>query len=100
MRVDYFLAASAVKNCKKHAVSKSAGSAASTKGGCASSRLDHGLKFYVIWGGCASSRLISEFSDSASAEVSHTGIGISILVELTSKGLEPVFVRFFDFFAT
>ena len=32
-------------------------------GGCASSRLDHGLKFYVIWGGCASSRLISEFFD-------------------------------------
>ena len=27
-------------------------------GGCASSRLDHGLKFYVIQGGCASSRLI------------------------------------------
>ena len=34
-------------------------------GGCASSRLDHGLKFYVIQGGCASSRLISEFSDCA-----------------------------------
>ena len=32
-------------------------------GGCASSRLDHGSKFYVIRGGCASSRLISEFSD-------------------------------------
>ena len=32
-------------------------------GGCASSRLEHGLKFYVIRGGCASSRLISEFSD-------------------------------------
>ena len=32
-------------------------------GGCASSRLDHGLKFYVIQGGCASSRLISGFSD-------------------------------------
>ena len=27
--------------------------------GCASSRLDHGLKFYGISGGCASSRLIS-----------------------------------------
>ena len=26
--------------------------------GCASSRLDHSLKFYVICGGCASSRLI------------------------------------------
>ena len=32
-------------------------------GGCASSRLDHGLKFYGIQGGCASSRLISGFSD-------------------------------------
>ena len=31
-------------------------------GGCASSRLDHGLEFYVIQGGCASSRLIHEFS--------------------------------------
>ena len=31
----------------------------SPKGGCASSRLDHGLKFYGIQGGCASSRLIS-----------------------------------------
>ena len=28
-------------------------------GGCASSRLDHGLKFYGIRGGCASSRLIN-----------------------------------------
>ena len=35
-------------------------------GGCASSRLDHGLKFYVIQGGCASSRLIHEFLDCAS----------------------------------
>ena len=34
-------------------------------GGCASSRLDHGLKFHVVQGGCASSRLISEFSDCA-----------------------------------
>ena len=33
-------------------------------GSCASSRLDHGLKFYGIRRGCASSRLISEFSDS------------------------------------
>ena len=32
-------------------------------GGCASSRLDHGLKIGGIRGGCASSRLISEFSD-------------------------------------
>ena len=38
---------------------KSAASAASTRGGCASSRLDHGWKFYVIWGGCASSWLIT-----------------------------------------
>ena len=38
-------------------------SAASAKGGCASSRLDHGLKFYGIRGGCGSSRLINEFSD-------------------------------------
>ena len=30
-------------------------------GGCASSRLDHGLKFYVIRGGCASSRLVHGF---------------------------------------
>ena len=30
-------------------------------GGCASSRLDHGLKFYGIRGGCASSRLIHGF---------------------------------------
>ena len=59
----YFLAASAAKNCEKKAVIKSAASAASAKGGCASSRLDHGLKFHVIPGGCASSRLISELSD-------------------------------------
>ena len=58
-----FLAASAAKNCEKKAVIQSAASTASAKGGCASSRLDHGLKFYVIRGGCASSRLISEFSD-------------------------------------
>ena len=32
-------------------------------GGCASSRLDHGLKVYVIQGGCAGSRLISAFPD-------------------------------------
>ena len=55
---DYFLGASAPKNYEKIAVIKSAASAASARGGCASSRLDHGLKFYVIWGGCASSRLI------------------------------------------
>ena len=54
----YFLAASAAKNCEKKAVIQSAASAASAKGGCASSRLDHGLKFYVTRGGCASSRLI------------------------------------------
>ena len=34
-------------------------------GGCASSRLDHGLQFCVIRGGCASSRLIHGFSDCA-----------------------------------
>ena len=39
-----------------------AASAASPQGGCASSRLDHGLKFYLIRGGCASSGLI--FTDS------------------------------------
>ena len=60
----YSLAASAAKNYEKVAVIKSAASAASAKGGCAGSRPDHGLKFYVIWGGCASSRLISGFSDS------------------------------------
>ena len=43
------------------AVIKSAASAPSAKGGCASSRLDHGLKFYVIQGGCAGSRLIHGF---------------------------------------
>ena len=42
---------------------QSAASAASAQGGCASSRLDHGLNFYVNRGGCASSRLIHEFSD-------------------------------------
>ena len=31
------------------------------KQGCAGSRLDHGLKFYIIQGGCASSRLIHGF---------------------------------------
>ena len=65
---DYFLAASAANNCEKEAVIQSAASAASTQGGCASSRLDHGLKFYVIRGGCASSGLISEFSDCAVAK--------------------------------
>ena len=60
---DYFLAASAAKNCGKKAVIQSAARWASTQGGCASSRLDHGLKFYVIRGGCAGSRLINEFSD-------------------------------------
>ena len=58
-----FLAASAAKNCKKRAVIQSAASAASAQGGCASSRLDHGLKFYEIRGGCTSSRLINGFSD-------------------------------------
>ena len=33
----------------------------SNRGGCASSRLDHGLKFCRIQGGCASSRLIHDF---------------------------------------
>ena len=42
---------------------KSDASAASAQGGCASSRLDHALEFYVIWGGCASRRLIHGFSD-------------------------------------
>ena len=60
---DYFLATSAAKNCTKKIMIKSAASAASAKGDCASSRLDHGLKFYVNQGGCAGSRLISEFSD-------------------------------------
>ena len=62
---EYFLAASAAKKCDKKAVIKSAASAASAKGGCASSQLDDGLKFYVNQGGCASSRLIHEFLDSA-----------------------------------
>ena len=51
------------KHAKK-AVIQSAASAASAKGGCASSRLDHSLKFYVIRGGCGSSRLIHGFSNS------------------------------------
>ena len=53
---------------QKKAVIQSAASAASTKGGCASSRLDHGLNFYVFQGGFASSRLISEFSDCGRTE--------------------------------
>ena len=61
---EYFLAASETKNCEKEAVIKSAASAASTQGGCASSRLDHGSKFYVIRGGCASSQKIVKMSDS------------------------------------
>ena len=42
---------------------QSTASAAAAKGGCASSRLDHGLKCYVIPEGCTSSRLIHGFSD-------------------------------------
>ena len=54
--------ASVPNNCRnKHDVINSAASAASARGGCASSRLDHGLEFYVIRGGRASSRLIPEF---------------------------------------
>ena len=53
---------------------KSAASAASAKGGCASSRLDYGFKFYVIQGGCTSSRLIHPhqrcgYSDSPFARI-------------------------------
>ena len=48
---DYLLAAPAAKNCEKMAVIQSATSTASTKGGCAGSRLDHDLKVYVIQGG-------------------------------------------------
>ena len=61
---DYFLAASAAKNCKKKPWS-SRPLARPPQGGCASSRLNHGLNFYVMRGGCASSRLIHGFSDSA-----------------------------------
>ena len=43
-----FLAASAANNYEKQAVIKSAASAASAQGSCVSSRLDHGLKFYLI----------------------------------------------------
>ena len=56
---DYFLAASAAKNYEKKAVIKSAASAASAKGGCASSRLDHGLKFYVTQGGALADDLLT-----------------------------------------
>ena len=66
-----FLGASAPKNCAKKAAIQSAASAASAKGGCASSRLDHGLKFYVTRGGCASSRLIHRFSDCEVMQVQH-----------------------------
>ena len=52
-----------LNNTKKKAVIKSAASAASAKGGCASSQLDHGLKSYAVWGGSADSRLVSGFSD-------------------------------------
>ena len=55
----YFLAASAAKNCKKKTWSSRLLARPPRRGGCASSRLDHGLKFYVMRGGCASSRLIS-----------------------------------------
>ena len=75
---DYFLAASAARYCEKIAVIKSAASAASTQGGCASSRLDHGLKFYVIQGGCASSRLISGFSDCVGLGLGVCGITVSL----------------------
>ena len=51
------------KIAKKNVI-KSASSAASPAGGCASSRLDHGLKFYVIRRGCASSQIFTELSDS------------------------------------
>ena len=42
---------------------KSAASAASPRGGWASSQLYHGLKFEIIMGVCTSNQLISEFSD-------------------------------------
>ena len=58
----YFSAGPPKNHNNKIAVIKSATSAASARGGCASSRLDHGLKFHLIRGGCASSRLINEFS--------------------------------------
>ena len=48
---------------------QSAARAASTQGGCSSSRLDHGLKFYIIHGGCASSRPNGEFWDSGAVSV-------------------------------
>ena len=62
---------SAPKKCTKKNVIKSAASAASMEGGCASSRLDHGLKFYVIQGGCASSRFINEISDCGTETARH-----------------------------
>ena len=65
---DYFLGA---LKLRKKAVSQSAASPASVRGGCASSRLDHGMKFYVIQGGCASSRLINGFSDCVQVEVTN-----------------------------
>ena len=50
---------------------KSAASLAFAKVGCASSRLDHGFKFYIVRRGCASGRLISEFSGGGASFVSH-----------------------------
>ena len=44
---DYFLAASVAQNCKNTPVIKSAASTASAREDCASSRLDHSLKFRV-----------------------------------------------------
>ena len=75
-----FLATSAANNCEKKAVIQSAASASSARARCASNRLDHGLKFYVIRGGCASSRLISEFSDSAKLRTLSAPSGAQMLV--------------------
>ena len=66
---------------------QSAASAASAKGGCASSRLDHGLKFFVIRGGCASSQLISEFSDCVQSNLIEKADSIAFQVFHTNFGL-------------
>ena len=60
------------------AVIQSAASAASVQGGCASSRLDRGLKFYVIRGGCSSALAADLFTDSRTAL--HHGLPVLVYV--------------------
>ena len=61
-------------------------------GGCASSRLDHGLKLYGIRGGCASSRLIHgplfAIFGRASGQVHSKNTKETIQVKITCSRLE------------